>query len=210
MMKTICTRCRKAYQQSESYENDNNLPPLCVRCALIWITRDDDVDQEPMPEDVAWAWERSGQITQEELDELAEEARRYPEESSDEKYGRCKSCGSQLDAHEYYYQGNFCCSEAEGLKNQQDLREYEAWKQYWTEEKRLEELDRLYDEAVAEEFQRQIDAEIATDEAQAATDEEYYDSFSVFWHDFVGWNKYNRFVAPILIGWLRFKKRWRH
>ena len=173
-MKTKCTKCGKAYQQSESYENYNDLPPLCVRCALIWITRDDDFDQEPMPEDIEWAWERSGQITQEELDEIVEEARRYPEESDNEKYGCCKSCGSQLDAHEYYYQGNYCCSEAERLQNEQDRLEHEAGKLAFAEEKRLEELDCIYDYAVAEDYQRQIDAEIEAEERQQEADEEAY------------------------------------
>lgn len=187
-MKTKCTNCGKTYPQSEAYENNHDLPALCLRCALIELTADDDPDQEPDWFDIKNAWARSGQATDEELDEIAEEHRHYPDRSTDEEEPeRCHYCH------------NYTCSCAK-----------------WEEDRQRLEMEELYWEAVAENQERSEiaeqawwDAKIAADEAQAAADQEYYDSFSVFWHDFVGWKNYNRFVAPVLIGWLRFKKRWR-
>lgn len=220
-MKTKCTNCGKKYQQSEAYENHYALPAMCMRCALIKLTADDDFDQEPDWLDIENAWARSGQATYEELDEIAEEARRYPEESDDEKYGYCKCCGSQLDRHEYFYSGLLCCSNAEILAQEQDRLADE-------EDDPLTTFESLYDEALEEDQDRKI---VADQEAQQAKwdaqfaewerleaeslefwarEQEWNDSFVPILYDIFGRTKYDTLIAPILIGWLRFKKRWRH
>jgi hypothetical protein len=189
-MKTTCTRCGKKYQQSESYENTYKLPALCVRCALIELTADGDSDQEPTWFDIENAWARSGQATDEELDEIAEEHRRQPDRSTDEEEPEWCHCNSYI-----------CwCSQCK----EDGQREQES------------EMEELYWEAVEEDQARseiaeqaQWDAEITEWEKQEAYRNEFYDSFSEFWCNVFGWTNYNRFVAPILIGWLRFKKRWR-
>lgn len=183
-METKCTNCGKTYPQSEAYENNYKLPALCLRCALIELTADDDIDQEPDWFDIENAWARSGQATDEELDEIAGEHRRYPDRSTDEE-----------EPERCYYCHNYTCRCAE-----------------WEEDRQRLEMEELYWEAVAEDQERSEIAEQArrdAEEEQAAYRDEYYDSFSVFWYDFAGWNNYNRLVAPVLIGWLRFKKRWR-
>ena len=197
-VKTKCTNCGKKYQQSEAYENTYDLPALCVRCALSELTASDDFDQEPDCFDIEDAWSRSGQATDEELTEIAEENRRYPEHSDDEKYPEwCNYCWS-------YQCRCFERNEAERLL-----------------EAELE-LDHLYGEAVEEDQERTRDAEdeaeqqaqwndqIARSNAfRARAHEEWNDSFCPLLYNIFGWNYYSRFVEPVLIRMLRLKKRWR-
>lgn len=69
-------------------------------------------------------------------------------------------------------------------------------------------LDLAYEEASAEDYQRQIDAELEAEEEAEREEQDFWDSFSYLWYKLVGWSNYNKFVAPVLIRVLRFKKRW--
>ena len=151
----------------------------CYACALESITG----GRPPETEDITTAYFVSREMTKEEWRDFQAELRRYhPGDFYEEKHEWCDYCN------------NYTCHCAE----------------YEEEDRQRLEMEELYWEAIAEDQERSEIAEQArrdAEEEQAAYRDKYYDSFSVFWYDFAGWNNYNRLVAPVLIGWLRFKKR---
>lgn len=87
-----CKNCGKKFPQSESLRDKKETPDnMCFCCALTEITAEYDVDEEPDQIDIKNAWCRSQQMHQEELQEIEEERRRYPEESDDEQEW-CEHC----------------------------------------------------------------------------------------------------------------------
>lgn len=83
-MYTTCINCGKKFPQTENEFIVNNRDPICFQCALTELAADYDVDEEPDAIDIENAWNRTTQATREELLEIAEERRRYPEDSDDE------------------------------------------------------------------------------------------------------------------------------
>jgi hypothetical protein len=217
-MKTTCTHCGKKYQQSEAYVNIYCQSALCMRCALIELTVNDDFDQEPDWFDIENAWRRSGEATPEELDEIAEEHRRYPDCSTDELYP-----GSEWCIGDSFYQCH--CSQCQ--PTQEELEEEarrDAVRDFENSHLEAVEEDQARSEVTEREAeQARWDTEIAEQEAQYAIweqeaaardalwarEEEENAAFSFFWYRVVGFKIYYRFVSPILVGIMRFKKRWR-
>jgi len=80
-----CRNCGKKFPQSEDQHGEHeHLDDICFRCALRELTEEDDFDQEPDVIDIENAWNRSRQMSQEELREIWEEQKRYPKTSDDE------------------------------------------------------------------------------------------------------------------------------
>ncbi len=72
------------------------------------------------------------------------------------------------------------------------------------------EEDRLAEKALEENTQWYIDSELTAEADKWREKEEFYDSFSEFWYNLFGWDRYKRFVAPVLIRLHRIKQNWRH
>lgn len=202
MMETKCTDCGKLYE-AQGYDTDVG---TCYACALESITD----GRPPETEDITTAYFVSREMTKEEWRDFQAELRRYhPGDFYEEKTEWCDYCNNYICRCAEY--------EEEDRRREADDRLHE---QEW-------EMNRLYDEALEEDLDRKIvadqeaqqakwDAQIAEWERIEAEnlefwirEQEWNDSFVPILYDIFGSTNYNRFVEPLLIGWLRFKKRWR-
>lgn len=193
-MKTTCTDCGKVYE-AQGYDTDEG---TCYACALESITD----GRPPETEDITTAYFVSREMSMEEWLDFQAELRRYhPGDFYEEEPKWCNYCNS------------FTCRCAEPREGRQHEQEWE--------------MDRLYYEALDEDLQRKIDADQEAEQALWdaeiaewerletesfefwSREEDWNDSFIPFLYNIFGSSNYNRFVAPILIRLLRFKKRWR-
>ena len=114
-MKVTCTNCGKKFSQRDDYiEHHPEAEPVCVACVLERIEANYPEDQVWDGNDLAYAYEVTGQSTPEDDREDWEERQRYPEESDDERKGfigwscdycQCQLCRLWIDVEELAY---FC------------------------------------------------------------------------------------------------------
>ncbi len=206
-MKTICEDCGKIFEAQGNETGQGK----CYNCALTRITG----GRPPEIEDFTTAGFMSGEMSDEEWRDFQAELRRYhPGDFVTHEEEFCKRCGNLLTDSHPAYDNHYCYSEADRLADEEDWR--------------LSAYECLYDEAIEEDLDRKI---VADQEAQQAKwdaqivewerleaeraefwarEQEWNDSYVPILYDILGSINYDRFAAPVLIGWLRFKKRWRH
>lgn len=116
---------------------------------------------------------------------------------------------SKYDHEEWCYgcESYQCHCYEDRLKDEARDRERELELQ---EFERLEELERAHNEALEEDFQRQIDAKLEAEVEAKRAETEFNESFSYVWFRILGWSRYNRYAAPLLMRFHRMKKGVRH
>jgi len=207
-MMTICEDCGKNFEAQEQ----NSGIGTCYSCSLAEITN----GRPPEIEDITTACFVSREMTKDEWREFQAELRRYhPGDFLTEEDEACRWC-----YHEGY-QG--CrCHEREQEREEDARRDAEQdfensyWEAVEEDQARSEVTEReaeqaRWDTEIAEqEAQHAIwEQEAAARDALWAREEEENAAFSFFWYRVVGFKIYYRFVSPILVGIMRFKKRWR-
>lgn len=193
-MMMTCEDCGKKFDAQETESGIGT----CYSCSLAEITN----GRPPEIEDITTACFVSREMTRDEWREFQAELRRYhPGDFLTEEDEACR-----WSYHEGYQDCR--CRELEQEREEDARRDAEQDFEniYW---EAVEENQARSEVAEREAEQARWDIEIAEQEAKYALWEEEEAAFSFFWFNLVGWQNYNRYVSPVLVDIMRFKKLWR-